>query len=190
MNKIPDTTQGTGIYIRMATQRLSKLLWLFTVNRFPQCLQQLHRDPPQPVTTLQLVIPAHADGGLRALVGHPRLGEVVVVAPGEHTGDQGKGRAGPKRASTHRLTVRWVLKYHRAVAGVVGGNTSSSSNAPSPGRARKPGRKEAQRDTLPPPTCLQPNSPPRAPQKSSAPVLIHGTQIPSCSLARSLRPVV
>jgi hypothetical protein len=73
--------------------------------------------------------PAHANGSLRSLVGPPRLGETVVVWPGEHTSDQGKSRTGSECAPPHRLTVRWVFKYHCAVTSVVGGLHQPSQQA-------------------------------------------------------------
>jgi len=71
----------------------------------------------------------HADGGFRAVVVDPRLGEVVVVGRGEHAGEKGKRSAGSKRAPPHRLAVRRVLEKHRPVASVVGGLQQTSQQA-------------------------------------------------------------
>ena len=71
----------------------------------------------------------HSDGGFRAVVVDPRLGEVVVVCRGEHAGEKGKRSAGSKRAPPHRLAVRRVLEKHRPVASVVGGLQQTSQQA-------------------------------------------------------------
>ena len=96
---------------------------------FANVLQQIRRD----LNSLQQhssAIPAHVNGGLWTLVGHPRLGEVVVVVgPSEHTGDQGKSRTGSECAPPYCLTVRWVFKYHSSVTSVVGGLHQPSQQA-------------------------------------------------------------